>query len=162
MLWGAFGYLLTCVPKDLARETSKRLGRLPSLAVAVTVVTAVSFLPIKSAMIGDGWADAVTPGTLWAVVSATSVGTAWLVDAAVSMLLVLALFLHPPQRDPVIAIASGLVLSSLVLTGHAMMHEGWIGYVQQANDLVHVLASGAWLGALMPLTIILRGTGKRP
>ena len=162
MLWGGFGYLLTCVPQDLARQTTKRLGRLPSVAVAVTVVTAVTFLPIKTAMIGDGWADAVAPGMLWAVISATSVGTAWLADVSMSVLLLLALYLPPPQRGLAVAVCSGLVLSSLVLTGHAMMHEGWIGYLQQANDLVHVLASAAWLGALVPLTIIMRGSaGKK-
>ena len=108
-------------------------------------------------MIGDGWQDAAAPGMLWAVVSATSVGTAWLMDVAMSALLVLALLLRPPMRSMAALSCSGLVLSSLVLTGHAMMHEGWIGYLQQANDLVHVLAAGAWLGALLPLTIVLRG-----
>ncbi len=160
-LWGTFGYLLTCVPQDLARQTTGRLGRLPAAAVAVTVVTAVAFLPIKTAMIGDGWPDAIAPGTLWTVVSATSVGTAWLVDVTMSGFLVIALFLTPPYRGPAVAVGSGLVLSALALTGHAMMREGWIGYLQQANDLVHVLASAAWLGALVPLTIIMRGRAEK-
>lgn len=157
LLWGTFGYLLTCVPEGLADDAAIRLGRLTSAAVAIVAVTAVCALPLKTAMIGDGWKAAVSPEMLRAVVTETSVGTAWLADVVASLLLVLAGFMRPPRRNPAIAAASGLVLASLVLTGHAMMHEGWRGYVQQANDVVHVLASAAWLGALVPLTIVLRG-----
>lgn len=156
LIWGSFGYLLTCVPDGLARHTARRLDRLAVIAVAATVVTSICVLPIQTAMIGSRWQDVVDPEMLWAVVSATTVGEAWLADFAASLLLVGALFIRPPQRDLAFTVSSGLVLSCLVMTGHAMMHEGWVGYSQQANDLVHVLASGAWIGALVPLTLILR------
>lgn len=157
LVWGGFGYLLTCVSCGLARHTARRLEVLTALAVVATIATAACTLSVRTAMIGGGWGDAVDPSMLWAVISATSVGTAWLTDFAASLLLGGALFLRPPLRIPALVLSSGLVLASLVLTGHAMMHEGWLGYFQQANDLVHILASGAWLGALLPLVLILRG-----
>jgi len=49
------------------------------------------------------------------------------------------------------------VLATLVMTGHAMKHEGLLGFVHQANDLAHVLASGAWVGALVPLALVMKG-----
>lgn len=159
-LWGTFGYLLICVPEDLAEETTKRLGRLPAIAAVATIITAVTLLPIKTAMIADGWPSAFSPKILWAVVWTTSIGTAWLVDIAASILLVLAIFLRPPHRILAITVSSALVLSSLVLTGHAMMREHWLGYLQQANDFVHVLAGGAWLGALVPFMLIMRGLSE--
>ena len=97
-LWGTFGYLLICVPEDLAEETTKRLGRLPAIAAVATIITAVALLPIKTAMIADGWPSAFSPKILWAVVWTTSIGTAWLVDIVASILLVLAIFLRPPHR----------------------------------------------------------------
>jgi putative copper resistance protein D len=40
------------------------------------------------------------------------------------------------------------------------MHEGWLGRLHRATDLVHVLASGGWFGALPVLALILkRGDG---
>jgi putative copper resistance protein D len=35
------------------------------------------------------------------------------------------------------------------------MQDGWPGVAHRVNDAVHVLSSGAWLGALVPLLIIL-------
>jgi putative copper resistance protein D len=54
------------------------------------------------------------------------------------------------------ASASALVLASLAVTGHAAMNAGWLGIVHQANDVVHLLAGGAWIGALLPVLLILR------
>lgn len=156
LLWGSFGYLLSCAPEGLARHAARRLGRWAIIAVAATVVTSICVLPVRTAMVAGSWQDSVDPGLLWAVVSATSVGKAWLADFAACLLLVGALFIRPSRRNLAVTVSSGLVLASLVMTGHAMMREGWVGYFQQANDLVHVLASGAWVGALVPLTLILR------
>lgn len=155
-LWGAYGYLWTCVPPRLADDMAIRLRVYAIAAATVVFVTAILILPIRTAMIGDGWQDAIAPEMLWAVISATSVGQAWIVDFGASALLVGLLFVRQARRPAAITVASGLVLSSLILTGHAMMHEGWVGYFQQGNDLLHVLASGAWVGALVPLLSVLR------
>ncbi|HET7411823.1 MAG TPA: copper homeostasis membrane protein CopD, partial [Pararhizobium sp.] len=126
-------------------------------ATAIVFVSMAAILPVKTAMIAGGWQDAFDPQMLGAVLGGTNVGEAWIADAVASLLLVGTLALPSARRAPAVAIAAGLVLASLVLTGHAMMHDGLVGYLQQANDLVHVLASGAWVGALVPLVLILAG-----
>jgi putative copper resistance protein D len=35
------------------------------------------------------------------------------------------------------------------------MQEGWLGLAHHMNDAVHVLSGGAWLGALVPLSLTL-------
>src|SRR5699024_4184601 len=55
-----------------------------------------------------------------------------------------------------VVMGSGLGLISLVLTGHASMHQGSLLAAHRANDALHVLAGGGWLGALLPLVPILR------
>ena len=155
-LFGAFGFLWTCVPAELAAGWSKRLRGAAMMAAVLAVLSALILLPVHTAIIGDGWSDAVAPGMLWTVVWRTSIGHAWLADMAASILLLGAVYCSDARRPAAVTVTAGLLMFSVVLTGHAMMHEGWLGYSQQANDLLHVLAAGAWVGALVPLFGIMR------
>ena len=62
-------------------------------------------------------------------------------------------------RPAAMAAASGLLLAALALTGHAVMQDGWLGAAHRLNDAVHVLSASAWLGALVPLLLILKRLG---
>jgi copper resistance protein D len=157
LLWGCFVYLSALVPKDLARRTGRTLDGFRVGAALVVIATAALALPIRAAMIGSGWSDALDPGVLWPVLTATHVGRAWIWNAVASILLAGTLFVPERLMMPATALASGTVLATLSLTGHAAMHEGWVGAVHRTNDLVHVLASGGWFGALLPLAVILKG-----
>jgi putative copper resistance protein D len=54
-------------------------------------------------------------------------------------------------------------LASLGWVGHAMIGEGRIGIFYEVNQSVHLLASGLWLGGLVPLSALVfrvtRSTG---
>ncbi|WP_454856026.1 copper homeostasis membrane protein CopD [Rhizobium binxianense] len=154
-LWGACAYLRVLVPEDLRRETWARLGVLRKIAVACVAATTVAMLPLRAAIIGNGWRDALDPGTLSAVLLETTVGTAWLCQAAAAVLLLGAGILPGRFHMAATASASALVLASLAVTGHAAMNGGWLGIAHQANDIVHLLAGGAWIGALLPVLLIL-------
>jgi len=66
---------------------------------------------------------------------------------AVAALMLLAALLVP-RRSTAVAIASGLLLASLALTGHSVMQEGWLGIAHRFNDAIHVLTAGAcWAGS---------------
>ncbi len=157
LLWGAFAFLRTLVPLDLAAEVRRRLRFLWIVAAAVAVATIAVTLPLEAAMIGDnGWADALDFGTNRAVLFETSVGSAWLGQALAGLLLVLAFALPLRMRLTGAALAAGLVVAGVALTGHAVMQAGWLGAAHRLNDACHVLAGGAWLGALVPLLAILK------
>ncbi len=156
LLWGASSYLAALVPRDLARDVGLRLRPFRIGAAAVAVLTTAAMLPIDVAGVGNGWGDAVDPATFNAVLLETSVGYAWLVQAMAALLLILA-FAAPVRLQPgVTAGAAGLLLATLALGGHAAMHEGWLGVAHRLNDALHVLAGGSWLGALIPLLLVLR------
>jgi len=154
LLWGASAFLAALVPPILARETGRRLFSLFVVAGVIAIVTTGATLPLDSAAIGSGWSDAISPTTLRALLFETSVGQAWQMRAVASLILLAALLIA--RRPGLIAGAAGLLLASLALTGHAVMWEGWPGVAQQINDSVHVLTAGAWVGALVPLLIIVR------
>ena len=155
-LWGSFAYLAALVPRDLAAETGRRLRAFGVSGIAVAVSTTIAMLPIAVAAIGNGWGDALDPATIEAVLFETSVGTALLIQLALAAALAGTLVVPALARNTATALASGLLLASLALTGHAVMDEGWFGIAHQANDAAHVLAGGAWLGALVPLLAIFR------
>ena len=155
LVWGASAYLSTLVPLNLAQEIGFRLR--PYRMVAVGVATAATFvsLPLATAMIGEGWSDALNPTTIRAVLFETSVGCAWQVQAVAALILTATLAFADRPRPVATMLAAGLLLASIALIGHAAMHEGWLGVAHRVNDALHILCGGAWLGALVPLLAIL-------
>ena len=162
LLWGTFGYLATLVPRDLATTIGRRLDTMRIGAVLLAVGTTVLSLPVETATIGNGWGDALDLPTLGAVLFETRAGTAWQAQAVAALLLAGTLVAPARSRSALTAVASGLLLATLALTGHAAMHGGWLGTGHRLNDVVHVLAGGAWVGALVPLLPILAALGNSP
>lgn len=156
LVWGGAAYLAVLVPRRLASEVARHLAQPGLVAIAVAVATTAAALPIEAALLGDGWRDALRPEGLSGFLLETAAGTAWMVQAALALLLLAMLTLQGRDRRKGIAIVSAALLASIALTGHAVMHDGRLGMVQRLNDALHVLSAGAWLGALVPLVTILR------
>lgn len=154
-LWGAFAYLALLVPPVAAESILRRLRGLRLVATVFVVVTAVLALPLQAAMIGDGWQDAINGQLLSDVVTSTTIGTVWLAQMGGALALTLAQVSLRRLRPVAIAMISGLTLASLALGGHAATEDGWDGVVHPLNDALHVLAAGAWFGALLPLFVLL-------
>lgn len=154
-LWGASAYLLWLVPEDLARVLRARLRAGAGAAVALAAAATAAALPVEAASVGDGWRDALDPSVVWAVLTGTSGGRAWTVEAVAAGLLVLFRLAPPRPRLAGTAGAAALMLAGLGLTGHAVMQEGWLGALHRFDDALHVLSAGAWLGALVPVLLIL-------
>lgn len=159
-LWGGFGYLAALVPAGLGCEIGRRLAPLRVIAILVAAATTLARLPFAAAMIGGGWAHALDPAILWPLLTQTNIGTGWLAELGAAVLLVATLALRPPLGQRATALAAGLMIVCLSLGGHAVMREGGTGVLLMANDALHVLAGGAWLGALVPLVMVLKRIGK--
>jgi putative copper resistance protein D len=156
LLWGACAYLAFLVPKALA-DTVWRMSAMPFFLIAViAALTMLISLPAATAIIGNGWGDAVDIDTLHDVLFDTTVGQAWQAQAVAAVLMICAFLVPESRRRLGLALASGLGLAALSLTGHASMLDGWLRQAHRANDILHVLTGGGWLGALVPLIPILR------
>ena len=156
-LWGAAAYLWLLVPPELSARIWSRLRVWRIGALLLAVIAAMTALPVQSALLGSGWAGALDLSMLQAVATETSAGTAWIWQAAaVVALCVISLAIPVRVQPPLIALSSACLLVSLTFTGHAVMHDGLTGLAHRANDLLHVLSGGAWLGALLPVLLLLR------
>jgi putative copper resistance protein D len=156
-LWGTAAYLAVLVSRDLAADVWRRLRRTYVVAVAAAALSSLLSLPVETALIGNGWQDAFSLSTVGDVLQSTTVGQAWLVQLAASVGLVASLALTDSWQLRIASLAAALLLVGTALTGHAAMQEGWLGIAHRANDALHLLAAGAWLGALVPLAVILAG-----
>jgi putative copper resistance protein D len=130
--------------------------RLVQVAAVVAFVGAVAWLIGESLSISDDPAEALTSAALWLVLSGTRFGLACAVRIA---LLVLMLVVPSVTRRPrtlwrVQAFLGASVTMSFAWTGHGAMGTGSSGAWHLGFDLLHLLAAAAWLGALMPLTIL--------
>src|SRR3546814_182850 len=77
-------------------------------------------------------------------------------DGVQTCALPICLFLprHPVAVLGTISVAAGGGLSSLAWSGHGAATEGGAGMVHLGADILHLLAAGAWVGALAALLLM--------
>ncbi len=158
LLWGACGYLFACVPPTLSSVTARRLRPLLRTAAAALAAATVLVLPVNAAFVGEGWSDALDLDTLQAFLFDTNLGTVWIAQAVLA-LVVLPFTFRKPASLGIVALGAALFLSCHIFFGHAVRLQGAGRLALQASYLMHVLAVGAWVGALVPFTAMLRHSG---
>jgi copper resistance protein D len=143
------------------------------LAWISLVLTAASgfawFVLVAASMSERSAAEVFSAGILWVVLLQTDFGRAWLIRALLVVLLatVFAFALTTkPKRSAAIwlnviaaAMAAGLV-GILAWGGHAASGAGTEGIVHPAADFLHLTAAAAWVGALVPLALLLGRAGR--
>jgi putative copper resistance protein D len=97
------------------------------------------------------------------LLTGSATGTAW--EARIVALLVASVvaLIAAGRAVPLglIALAAGIALATLAWTGHGAMDEGGTGWVHLLADILHLLAAGAWVGALLGLTLLVtRAPGR--
>ena len=61
----------------------------------------------------------------------------------------------------VVVIASAIAVATLAWTGHGAMDEGAKGWTHLLADILHLLAAGAWVGALLGLILLVARPDRR-
>lgn len=97
------------------------------------------------------------------LLSGSATGTAWearMVALATASVLALIASARTALLSLVV-LAAAVALATLAWTGHGAMDDGVAGWVHLAADLLHLLAGGAWVGALLALGLLVaRPTGR--
>jgi putative copper resistance protein D len=107
-------------------------------------------------------ADAFNANTVWAVATDTYFGHVWL-TRLVFILAALGAAVSAPRNRLGWATQTAIgaaVAASLAWMGHGAADAGGGGLLHLVADLLHLLAAGAWLGALVPLTILLNSANR--
>jgi len=128
-------------------------GTLFALLLSGAALSVVGMLILAAAM-SDVAIFQLNRDTLYALLDGTAIGTAGKIRIA-ALVVALPISVWPTMRPRVRwAIQSCLgavALGSLAWTGHGAADEGLGGVGHLAADIVHLLAAGIWLGALVGL-----------
>jgi putative copper resistance protein D len=156
LLFGTSTFQAALAPPALAHTHARPLKQVVAAGSFVIAVTAVLWLALQSGEMGDGWRDVWNPDTLAAVLFGTDFGHVWQWHLVFSAVLVALALLGRHDAWPISAVLGALLLVSLGLVGHAAAQSGGIGWLYAANQAVHLLMAGFWLGSLVPLVLCLR------
>jgi copper resistance protein D len=156
----AFAAAAGMLDPEISRSRS-RWAWLVWASLAVAAVSGAIWLvllaaDIYAAPIADVWRD----GGLWTVASETRFGQISLARLAAAALLAALMPMLSRIADRGACRAGAVVLAMAVLigpawTGHAGATPGVAGEFPLAADALHLLATGAWLGGLPPLAMLL-------
>lgn len=129
---------------------TQRLRYLILVAAALALVAIVAMAPIAVVRMAGGWHQAMRPGIGTTILRETVSGRMLIIRFSLAVLLV-GSCLMSPRLGLRTVVAAGLLLASFALSGHAVADDGARGLVHRGNDIVHLIAAGAWLGSLVPL-----------
>ena len=129
---------------------------LTGAALLGALFSIASMVMMASAMSGETDFAELRPH-IEMMVFETNVGLAWVVRIVALVVGGLALMLN--QRAPgfsllIASFAGAIALASLAWSGHGAMDEGDRRYWHFITDISHLLASGAWFGALVALALM--------
>jgi putative copper resistance protein D len=161
-----FAVLVAC---HLLREDSggdaafdRFLLRTIAAAWIVAVLSGAAWFLLLAVEIADSSVTgALSDGTAWTLLTQTQFGWSWIARAIGFALLAVCLAgrartrRHPPM-SALIAIMALALTGSLAWSGHGAATPGSRGNLHLASDILHLIASGVWLGGLLPFAILLR------
>lgn len=127
-------------------------------AVLGVLFSVASMVMMARAMSGESDFAELRPHIEMMVLE-TDVGLAWTVRVVALVVGGLAVMFN--HRAPGISLliasaAGGIALASLAWNGHGAMDEGSQRYWHFITDILHLLAAGAWLGALIAFALLAR------
>ena len=127
------------------------------IGLAITVVTGVIWLQLEAAsMSGLPFGEATTWKVLSTVLSETQFGLVSEIRMALAIILIacLAYDRFVPLRWSALGAALGL-MAAIALTGHGGATLGKIGTLHLTADVLHLVAAAAWIGGIVPFTLLL-------
>jgi copper resistance protein D len=147
----------------LAR-TQWQIAAIAWIGLGMALVSGAAWLLLQAAQIADlppvqAWSE----GAAWTILSETDFGHVWTLRLALVGLLAVILPGLTASRTILarasLAIglaASAALVGTLAWAGHAAADTGGQGIVHLAADILHLVSAAAWVGALVPLALLLR------
>jgi putative copper resistance protein D len=156
VLFGQFAFA-TLVAAD--RQPGAHFRRATAWSIGALLLSALAWLSLEAiSMSGLPAREALSPATLGTVVAQTQFGRVWLARFLGAGLALIAILGKP--RLILGGVASGFVLVALAAMGHGGSGRGVAGALHLGIDAAHLLAAGAWLGALVPLVPVVRSAER--
>jgi putative copper resistance protein D len=155
LIFGGSAYMLLLRRRDNAEPSIKPVHRLFVVAAPLALVSGIVWFCVIAGEMSVDWKGSFDPATLELAGSATRFGRIFLVRLiGMTALCVMCLAARKAASWPV-AILAALLLVSLAPVSHAAANGGAIPIFRAANDGMHLLAAGFWLGGLVILALLI-------
>ena len=147
---------------------SRRLRAIGGWSLGIAVVSAAAWFALEAALVGGSpFIDAMSGDVLGRVATETMFGRAWLWRFAIAIALAVVMLYEArssmvPRRAlaNVATALAAIYLATLAWAGHAAAGQGADRLVRIGTDGAHLLAAGAWVGALPGLVMLLWGARR--
>lgn len=123
---------------------------LRGLALIGALLSVAGLVLMTRAMSGETQFSALWPH-LQMMLLETDVGLAW----TLRIIALIVVLIRPGAW--LASMAGAVALASLAWSGHGAMDEGSLRFWHFLSDILHLLAAGAWLGAMLALVLMARG-----
>jgi copper resistance protein D len=143
---------------------SERLEPLPGILATAAFglcLSGLAWFVLTAANMAGGLRDALDRETLSSLLWETSFGLVWSVRAPLMLIIFFAMLWWrrmsglSRRGTALVACVAATLLASLAGVGHTQVDEGFLAGLHVTADAVHLLASGAWVGGLIPLFFFL-------
>lgn len=133
-------------------------------SAATLVAASVLGLLAQTIVLAGSLQDGLQLDALSAAITGMNFGKSSLFRALTAGLFVIVFtFVRPGRAGWWVAIlAGGLICTSFAWMGHGAATKGAAGRLHLASDILHTLAAGVWIGALVAFLILLATDGRRP
>jgi copper resistance protein D len=147
----------------MAAALRSRLAWTAWISLALTIASGAAWLVLQAELLSElPLRAAFAQGAVWSVLSDTDFGHAWIARLGFAIGLAGLLFITDSKSRRLsswraivaVLLAAGLI-GSLAFAGHAAAGTGLEGMVHMGSDILHLIAAAAWVGALVPLALLL-------
>ncbi|MBR7618686.1 copper homeostasis membrane protein CopD [Phenylobacterium sp. 20VBR1] len=159
ILFGSSLFLLYALPQDGAGSGAELGWPQKALVWAAGVVLAASVVGLlaHTSILAGSIREGMTASSLSAVMTTMSMGPSTLIRAGAAALALVALARRVSRTTWWLCAGLGAVISaSFAWMGHGAATEGALGLLHLSADILHTLAAGAWIGALVAFFLLLR------
>lgn len=160
-LFGLLVFSEYLAPRPLRATLRTSFSVLVRVLTLVGLLSAIVVLALQAGQMGQGWPDTLNL-PVWRAVLNTGFGRVWRWHILIAVIaMVLSIVAGRTRTGNLLLLLTIIgMLVGQASVGHAAMNEGWRGLLQRANQLLHLLSAGWWLGGLVPLLRCLPWLGQ--
>ncbi|WP_152545581.1 copper homeostasis membrane protein CopD [Ralstonia pickettii] len=155
-----FGVLLFGIyalrPNDRSPGIAKQYVTV--IAVSAAFGVELSLLSVMAkAMTGATEYSELSSHIFSMLLTGTGVGLAWMLRMGTLAACLVAVIVQRRRSEVRFAVLTGaaaVALATVAWAGHGAMNDGSRGYLHLASDILHLLAAGAWIGALVAFVML--------
>lgn len=147
------------------RERDDALALRPLLvsSAGLSLLISAAWVVLTASSMAGTPAWPVDREAVGALLTGSAIGAAWKLRMVMLALAALAALVAGGRGIwlGAVALCSAVALATLAWTGHGAMDEAAMGWVHLIADILHLIASGAWVGALLGLVLLVTRRAAR-